>query len=85
MGAAMIRVLAILLVGLTLQGCATLTIATIGGALAIGAITGAGKFAGERLARGGYRRHIAYKRCQHLRNDYYLLEQCVRRYVQIRR
>ena len=81
----MIRLLTIVLLCFTLQGCATLTLATIGGALAIGAITGAGKFAGERVARSQWRRHIAYKRCQHLRNDYYLLEQCVRRYVKVRR
>lgn len=81
----MIRVLAIVLIGLSLQGCATLTIATIGGALVIGAVTGAGKFAGERVARSQWKRHIAYKRCQHLRNDYYLLEQCVRQYVRVRR
>jgi hypothetical protein len=81
----MMRVLAALLICLTLQGCATLTIATIGGALAIGAITGAGKFAGERIARGSWKRHVAYRRCQHLRNDYYQLEQCVRRYIRVRR
>lgn len=81
----MTRVIAIIVACFLLQGCATLTVATIGGAIAIGALTGAGKFAGERLARGGWRRHIAYKRCHHLQHDYYLLEQCVRRYVRLRR
>ncbi len=80
----MLRVLAAILICLSLQGCATLTVATIGGAIAIGALTGAGKFAGERIARGGWKRHIAYRRCHHLQHDYYLLEQCVRRYVHIR-
>jgi membrane protein DedA with SNARE-associated domain len=85
MGAVMLRVLAIILLCIGLQGCATLTVATIGAAIGIGVATGAGKFAGERIARSGWRRHVAYKRCQHLRNDYYQLEQCVRRYIVVRR
>ena len=75
------RVLAVLAICITLQGCATLTVATIGAAIGIGVATGAGKFAGERIARTSWRRHIAYKRCQHLRNDYPALESCVRYYI----
>jgi hypothetical protein len=81
----MLRVLAAVLICLTLQGCATLTVATIGAAIAIGAASGAGKFAGERIVRGGWRNHIAYRRCKHLRNNRYLLEQCVRRYIDLDR
>jgi predicted small secreted protein len=81
MGAEMMRVIAIIMACFLLQGCATLTIAGIGAAVAIGVASGAGRFAGERIARSGWKRHIAYKRCHHLQYDYYLLEQCVRRYV----
>lgn len=77
----MARVLAAVLICLSLQGCATLTVATIGAAIAIGAATGAGRFAGERIARNGWRRHIAYRRCHHLQNDYPALERCVLRYI----
>jgi membrane protein DedA with SNARE-associated domain len=77
----MMRVLAVALICLSLGGCATLTIATIGAAIGIGVVSGAGKFAGERIARAQWKRHIAYKRCQHLRNDYPALELCVRRYI----
>lgn len=77
----MTRLAAIVLICLGLQGCATLTVATIGAAIGIGVATGAGKFAGERIARTGWRRHVAYKRCHHLQNDYPRLEACVRHYL----
>ncbi len=81
----MLRVITIVLICITLQGCATLTVATVGAAIAIGVASGAGKFAGERIARSSWRHHVAYKRCKHLQNDPYLLEQCVRRYVRLSR
>lgn len=61
----MIRTIVVVLAAsLLLQGCATLTIATVGGLLAAGAVTGAGRFAGERVARGAYTRHVAWKHCR---------------------
>lgn len=77
----MIRALAVILICITLQGCATLTVATIGAAIGIGLAGGVGRFAGERIARQQWRRHIAYKRCHHLQNDYPALERCIRRYI----
>ena len=75
------RVLAVLAICISLQGCATLTVATIGAAIGIGVATGAGKYAGERIARSGWRRHIAYKKCKRYSNDYPRLESCVRYYI----
>jgi hypothetical protein len=77
----LIKIIAVVLACFVLQGCATLTVATIGAAIGIGLASGAGKFAGERIARSGWRRHIAYKRCHHLQNDYPRLEACVRYYL----
>jgi hypothetical protein len=77
----MTRIIAVVLACFVLQGCATLTVATIGAAIGIGVASGAGKFAGERIARRGWQRHIAYKRCHHLQYDYPRLEACVRHYL----
>lgn len=79
--AATARIVAALALCLLLPGCATLTIATIGIAVGIGAAQGVGKFAGYKIAEKRYARHIAWKRCYPLRNDRYLLERCVRTYA----
>lgn len=66
---------------IALQGCATFTIATVGGLVAAGAIVGAGRFAGERIASRTYRNHITWRKCQMHRNNPHHLEWCIRRYM----
>jgi hypothetical protein len=75
-----LRIAAIILVCAFLPGCATLTIATIGGLVAAGVVSGAGQWAGRHIAEGTYRRHVAWRKCHRIRNRA-LLEQCVRRYA----
>jgi hypothetical protein len=66
----MLRIAALLLC-LLLPGCATLTVAAIGGAVALGAISGGAKYGiGESLSRSRTERLIS-KRCGKLHTDLY--------------
>jgi hypothetical protein len=75
------KLAAVLVVGALLSGCATLTAATIGTLLVTGAISGVGSFTAQQIARGAWKKHIAWQRCRQFRNDPELLENCVRFYV----
>lgn len=78
------RIATIILICLTLPGCATLTIATIGAAVGVGLVAGAGRFAGENIARYEWRqwkRHVAYRKCRQYWPNQLLVERCARRYA----
>jgi hypothetical protein len=76
-----VLIASMLVVALPLGGCATLTVASIGTLLATGAISGIGSFTAQQIARGAWKKHIAWQRCRQFRNDPELLENCVRFYV----
>lgn len=67
----MIRALLILVLVLPLGGCATFTAAALGTAVAIGAVSGLGKFAGERGLNYARADHLIRKKCSHLKTDLY--------------
>jgi hypothetical protein len=77
----MLRVAALLLTATLLSGCATLTAASVATLLVTGAITGVGSYAGKQIASGAYKKHVAWKRCRQFRDDQWLLQQCVERYL----
>ncbi len=69
------KIAAIVLIGLSLSGCATLTVATVGGLVVSGALTGAGRYAGENIA---HKVHV-WRRCHRLGGN--LRVRCYKRYA----